>query len=236
MSWESVRRQAKQLENEVELKLSNYSKCISSSSSDGASISINMEAASLLPAFSQSEQMESDLEDCLRRLTKVTNQMAEFLDSPNQHMPTNPSMMHVLQRHREILYDYSKEFNRTKANAASSRSHAELLSGGIGNRGGSSGNSGMGLHDMMLNERNNIDRAHGIADTVLEQAYTTREQLDSQGQILAKSRSRIGGVLERFPAINNLVGKISSKKRRDQMIVAGVLGVCAFILIWAIAR
>ncbi|KAI8830870.1 hypothetical protein BJ741DRAFT_328753 [Chytriomyces cf. hyalinus JEL632] len=123
-----------------------------------------------------------------------------------------------------------------QANAASSKAHANLLSGGTGNRSSSSENSGMGLHDMMLNERNNIDRAHGIADTVLEQAYTTRNQLNSQGQILAKSRGRIGGVLGRFPAINNLVGKISSKKRRDQLIVAGVLGVCTFLLIWAVAR
>ncbi|KAI8614074.1 hypothetical protein BC830DRAFT_1129083 [Chytriomyces sp. MP71] len=163
--------------------------------------------------------------------------MADVLDNPGvSAAPTNPSMMHVLQRHREILYDYSKEFHRTKANIASARSHAELLSGGMGGGGGSSSSAGMGIHDMMLNERGKIDGAHGIADTVLEQAQATREQLDSQGRMLSKSRGRLGGVLQRFPAINSLVNKIGGKKKRDQMIVAGVLGVCAFVLIWVAFR
>jgi hypothetical protein len=39
----------------------------------------------------------------------------------------NPSMMHTLQRHRDILYDHSKEFKRVKSNVQAARDHAELL-------------------------------------------------------------------------------------------------------------
>ncbi|KAJ3076572.1 Golgi SNAP receptor complex member 1 [Podochytrium sp. JEL0797] len=214
-SWETLRRQAKQLEQEVESKLSLYAK----QSNQNDSTIISIEQANLLPAWNQSESLESEIQDCLRRLTQTTNQMSEFLDTP--HTPTNPSQMHVLQRHREILYDYSREFNRTRANLSSARSHEELLSGGSSNR--NDNRDGMGMHDMMLNERNHIDGAHSIADQVLEQANITREQLAEQDAMLRRSHGRMGGILNRFPAINNLVQKISTKKKRDQMIVAGVL-------------
>ncbi|KAJ3093727.1 Golgi SNAP receptor complex member 1, partial [Physocladia obscura] len=159
-------------------------------------------------------------------LTQTTNKMAEFLDSPLfSNIPTNPSQMHVLQRHREILYDYSREFNRTRQTISSARAHADLLSGSsMISRNDT--NSGMSVHDRLLNERDHIDGAHGIADSVLEQANLTREALDEQGRMLANARGRLGGVLGRFPAINNLVQKINTKKRRDQIVIAVVLGVC----------
>ncbi|KAJ3295809.1 Golgi SNAP receptor complex member 1 [Rhizoclosmatium sp. JEL0117] len=229
-SWEVLRRTAKQLELEAEAKLSAFAKAANSTHSNGDSTIVNIEQASLLPAWSQTDSLDAEIQDVLRRLTTTTNQMAEFLDTP--HAPTNPSQMHILQRHREILYDYSKDYNRTKAHISSAKSHAELLGGGSS----SSGNTreGMGLQDMMLQERNMIDSAHGIADQVLEQANITREQLDQQGRILQKSKSRLGAVLNRFPAINNLVQRINTKKKRDQMIIAGLLGVCTFLLIWAV--
>ena len=49
----------------------------------------------------------------LLQLTLVVNSMAELLDRPSS-APASSSMMHMLQRHRDILYDYSKEFKKTK--------------------------------------------------------------------------------------------------------------------------
>lgn len=37
------------------------------------------------------------------------------------------AMMHTLQRHRDILFDTTKEFKKTKANIVAAREHAELL-------------------------------------------------------------------------------------------------------------
>lgn len=39
--------------------------------------------------------------------------MGDFLDKPSA-TPTNPSMIHLLSRHKDILYDYTKEFRRVK--------------------------------------------------------------------------------------------------------------------------
>ncbi|KAJ3210140.1 hypothetical protein HDU83_005060 [Entophlyctis luteolus] len=181
--WELLRRQAKQLENEAEAKLAMFAKMSSggAASADATVIDIgcvplvpltcsnssSAEEASLLSVWSQAESLQSDLEEVLKRLTQTTNKMAEFLDNPlTSNTPTNPSQMHVLQRHREILYDYSREFNRTKATIASAKSHAELLSGSSMSRSGR--NDSMSMQDMLLSERGHIENAHGMADAVLE--------------------------------------------------------------------
>jgi Golgi SNAP receptor complex protein 1 len=39
--------------------------------------------------------------------------MGQVLDRPSA-VPTNPSMVHMLERHKNILYDYTKEFRRVK--------------------------------------------------------------------------------------------------------------------------
>jgi Golgi SNAP receptor complex protein 1 len=39
--------------------------------------------------------------------------MGDFIDRPSP-APTNPSMIHLLSRHKDILYDYTKEFRRVK--------------------------------------------------------------------------------------------------------------------------
>jgi hypothetical protein len=39
--------------------------------------------------------------------------MGDFLDRPSA-TPTNPSMLHLLSRHKDILYDYTKEFRKVK--------------------------------------------------------------------------------------------------------------------------
>ena len=39
--------------------------------------------------------------------------MGEVLERPSA-TPTNPSMTHMLERHKDIMYDYNKEFRRVK--------------------------------------------------------------------------------------------------------------------------
>jgi hypothetical protein len=39
--------------------------------------------------------------------------MSEYLDRPSA-TPSNPSMLHMLQRHKDIVFDYSKELRKVK--------------------------------------------------------------------------------------------------------------------------
>lgn len=84
----------------------------------------------------------------------------------------------------------------------------------------------------MLDERARIDRSHGIADTVLAQAYAVNENFGIQRETLASVNRRIVGVASQVPGINSLIGRISSKKRRDGIILACFIAVCFLLLLW----
>ncbi|KAJ3274859.1 Golgi SNAP receptor complex member 1, partial [Blyttiomyces sp. JEL0837] len=220
-NWDSLRKQAKLLESELESKLVNYSKAGSSvTSNGGGSSSSGGASSSMAPVggFSSIETTEREIDGLIRKLTTIIDSMASFLDL--QSSSSNPSMMHMLQRHRDILYDYSKEFKRTKSNIASARDHAELLSSV---REDINMYKNTSMQDYLLTERNKIDGSHNMADQVLEQAYETRDQLDSQRRMLFNSRSRLSQTLSRFPMIQNLIGKINTKKRRDAVVMACVI-------------
>ncbi|XP_050934422.1 Golgi SNAP receptor complex member 1 isoform X2 [Lates calcarifer] len=126
--WEDLRKQARQLENELDLKLVSFSKlCTSYSSSinrdqrtrdsrsDSGSSQDNMLVA-----------MTTELEQLLANLTAVNDKMAEYTNSPgiSSH---NAALMHTLQRHRDILQDYTHEFHKTKNNFFSLREREDLL-------------------------------------------------------------------------------------------------------------
>lgn len=79
----------------------------------------------------------------------------------------------MLQRHRDILYDYSKEYKKTRNNLKTIREHNALL-----NSLSNPGDDGYNLHsfkssstqDYLLTERSRIDDSHSLADIVIEYA------------------------------------------------------------------
>nr|KAF6295723.1 golgi SNAP receptor complex member 1 [Myotis myotis] len=105
--WEDLRKQARQLENELDLKLVSFSKlCTSyshSSARDGRRDS--SDTTPLLNGSSQDRMFETmaiEIEQLLARLTGVNDKMAEYTNSAG--VPSlNAALMHTLQRHRDIL-------------------------------------------------------------------------------------------------------------------------------------
>jgi Golgi SNAP receptor complex protein 1 len=84
----------------------------------------------------------------------------------------------------------------------------------------------------MLGERARIERSHGVADTVLAQAYAINDQFSSQRETLASINRRIVGAASQMPGINMLMNRISSKKRRDGFILAGFIAFCFLMFLW----
>nr|XP_042138355.1 Golgi SNAP receptor complex member 1 isoform X2 [Peromyscus maniculatus bairdii] len=129
--WEDLRKQARQLENELDLKLVSFSKlCTShshSSARDGGRDS--SDTTPLLNGSSQDRMFETmaiEIEQLLARLTGVNDKMAEYTNSAG--VPSlNAALMHTLQRHRDILQDYTHEFHKTKANFMAIRERENLM-------------------------------------------------------------------------------------------------------------
>ncbi|KAI9323785.1 snare region anchored in the vesicle membrane C-terminus-domain-containing protein [Dichotomocladium elegans] len=232
LSWDQLRRQARQVENEIELKLASLSKL-------GASVSSSLQGGNgsngdspdggipLNGIGKPSQELET--EELLRKLQTVITSMQEVLDRPSA-TPTNPSMVHQLDRHKDILTDYNKEFRRVKANIKAAQEKANLMNSvkdeirifNATNEGGS---------DYYLSERNRIESSHRMTDTILEQAYATRQDISSQGRALRSINSRVGGIASRIPGINSLISRINTRRKRDTLIMAGVISTCIILIL-----
>jgi Golgi SNAP receptor complex protein 1 len=84
----------------------------------------------------------------------------------------------------------------------------------------------------MLDERARIDRSHGIADTVLAQAYAVNENFGIQRETLASVNRRIVGAASQVPGINSLIQRIGAKKRRDGIVLAVFIAFCLLMLLY----
>ena len=82
----------------------------------------------------------------------------------------------------------------------------------------------------MLDERRRIDNSHNVTDSVLSQAYAVNESFRVQGETLASINRRIVGTASQIPGINNLMGRISAKKRRDGIILGSFIAFCFLIV------
>ncbi|KAI7880418.1 V-snare-domain-containing protein, partial [Lichtheimia hyalospora FSU 10163] len=221
LSWEQLRRQARQVENEIELKLATLSK-LGASVSSPPSHTASPDSIAMNSMGKPSQELET--EELLRKLQSIITSMGQVLDRPSA-TPTNPSMIHMLERHKDILLDYNKEFRRVKSNIKAAQDRANLMNQvqdeiRIFNTTNESGS------DYYLSERNRIEGSHRMTDMILEQAYATRQDIAHQGRMLRNINSRVGGVIGRIPGINNLISRINTRRKRDTLIMAGVISTC----------
>ncbi|MEQ2277390.1 Golgi SNAP receptor complex member 1, partial [Xenotaenia resolanae] len=104
--WEDLRKQARQLENELDLKLVSFSKlCTSYSSSRDGRRGDTLDTTPLLNNSTQDrmfDTMSVEIEQLLAKLTGVNDKMAEYTNTPGT-ASLNAALMHTLQRHRDIL-------------------------------------------------------------------------------------------------------------------------------------
>ncbi|KAK4812190.1 hypothetical protein QYF61_009082 [Mycteria americana] len=124
-----LRKQARQLENELDLKLVSFSKLCTSYSSTRDGRRDSSDTTPLLNGSSQDRMFETmavEIEQLLGKLTGINDKMAEYTNSAG--VPSlNAALMHTLQRHRDILQDYTHEFHKTKANFLAIRERENLL-------------------------------------------------------------------------------------------------------------
>lgn len=85
----------------------------------------------------------------------------------------------------------------------------------------------------MLGERSRIDNSNNMADSVLSQAYAINESFGLQRETMANINRRITGAAAMVPGLNNLIGRISAKKRRDGIIMGSFIAICFLLFLYA---
>uniref|UniRef100_A0AAX7TR26 Golgi SNAP receptor complex member 1 n=1 Tax=Astatotilapia calliptera TaxID=8154 RepID=A0AAX7TR26_ASTCA len=234
----NLRKQARQLENELDLKLVSFSKlCTSYSSSpdqrmrDSRSDSLGSSHDNSLVA------MTTELDQLLANLTAVNDKMAECT-STHGVSSHNAGLMHTLQRHRDILQDYTHEFHKIKSNFYSLREREDLL--GSVHRDIESYKSSSGVnnrrtelflkeHEKPVSHLSQEDFPNGLSPCSI--AMATKENITFQRGMLKSIQTRVTTLANRFPTINSLIQKINLRKRRDSIILGVVIGVCTILLL-----
>jgi Golgi SNAP receptor complex protein 1 len=144
----------------------------------------------------------------------------------------NSAATHTLQRHHEILQDYRREFERTKANIRNFKSREDLL---INNNTNNSDVTTTGLssrrQDYYLREMGHLTNSHKLIDTNLEMASMIKKDLSDQKRYLLSITTKINTIANRFPLVNNVLQKIKFKKRKDSLVLGVVIAICLIILL-----
>ncbi|XP_041348639.1 Golgi SNAP receptor complex member 1-like isoform X2 [Gigantopelta aegis] len=229
--WEDLRKQARQLENEIDLKLVSFSKLGTSYSSQRDFDRFDDTAPLINKSSSEHmfDTMAMEIKQLLSKLTAVNDRMVEYTQTVSMN---SPALLHTLQRHRDILQDYTHEFQKTEANIAFLREREDLL--GSVHRDINSYKNSSGLNrrtDLYLKENDHIRSSERMIDDQISIAIATKENLQSQKSMLGTISQKMNSLGNRFPLINSLMQRINIRKRRDSIILGLVIAVCVILLI-----
>ncbi|XP_049270618.1 Golgi SNAP receptor complex member 1 isoform X4 [Rhipicephalus sanguineus] len=221
---EDLRKQARHLENEIDLKLVSFSKLGTGFGSRELK-NESLDTAPLLGRDHMFETMTLEIEQLLSKLGEVNDQMSQVQTSSGA--APSATVLHTLQRHRDILQDYVREFHKTRTNVQAHRER-DLLLGSVRKDIDSYKNSSS------LNRRSEgYLKEHEHLKSI---AIRTKDELLSQRNALKAIQTKMTTLANRFPMINSLVQRINLRKRRDSIILGLVIGTCTVLLLLYITR
>ncbi|XP_017141023.1 Golgi SNAP receptor complex member 1 [Drosophila miranda] len=223
-SYDVLRKQARSLENEIDLKLVAFSKIgAGSGGSSGISNSSSADTSPLLGDL-VFDSLSEEIEQMLEKLSTLNESMSDL-------PATGAAAMHTLQRHREILHGYRQEFNKICANHTVRIEREELLRGSGLTTSGSPSISGLSRREMYMKETGHLSSASHLVNDQINIAIETRDHLHAQRQAFKRLQTRFNDISNRFPLISSLIQRINIKKRRDSLILGAVVAFCIILLL-----
>ncbi|CAI5444025.1 unnamed protein product [Caenorhabditis angaria] len=229
--WENLRKKARSAENSIDVKLVSLNK-LSANSHGGFDIDEKI-VTSRQNLF---QNLTDEISGLIEQLNTINDEMSEVTGSQTSAAwANNPAIQHTLRRHREILRDYGTEFRRARDNVQQILQREALLSSSTSeSRNGRVNNRAKGI-DMYLKENEHISSCERLLDEQLEMAMSTKENVARQGINLRGISNRLHQVTKKYPAINNLMQKIKTKKQKNTVILAAVISFCLiFTIFWII--
>nr|XP_037280451.1 Golgi SNAP receptor complex member 1-like isoform X3 [Rhipicephalus microplus] len=223
---EDLRKQARHLENEIDLKLVSFSKL----GTGFGSRELKNERDHMF------ETMTLEIEQLLSKLGEVNDQMSQVQTSSGAAPST--TVLHTLQRHRDILQDYVREFHKTRTNVQAHRER-DLLLGSVRKDIDSYKNSSSlnRRSEGYLKEHEHLKSSDRMVHDQINIAIRTKDELLSQRNALKAIQTKMTTLAnDRFPMINSLVQRVNLRKRRDSIILGLVIGTCTVLLLLYITR
>ncbi|XP_054780720.1 Golgi SNAP receptor complex member 1-2 [Prosopis cineraria] len=221
--WEELRKEARKIEGDLDVKLSSYAKLGSRFTQGGY-----VEGGSPPLGSSRSwKSMEMEIQSLLEKLLDINDSMSRCAASA---APAT-SVTQKLARHRDILHEFNQEFRRIKGNINSIREHAELLSSVRDDISEFKASGSMSPRMQLLRERSAVHGSISHIDDVISQAQATRSVLGSQRALFGDVQGKVKLLGDKFPMIRSLLGSIQRKRSRDTLILSAVIAACTLFLI-----
>ncbi|PWN54389.1 V-snare-domain-containing protein [Violaceomyces palustris] len=235
-SWETSRKRTRNLESTIDARLTTYSQLasrIASSSSEIDYTALDMDGASFKGQDDEHKALENELDDLLNQLSSSVDELTSILDDPT--VPPTTSQLHAIQRHREVLMDFTKDYRRSKTNVRHAIDRRDLMGTVRGDIDAYKARHASDA-DALLAERGRIDNSHQMIDSTLDQAYATRADFASQGSMLNDISTRMGTTAAQVPGLNSIITLIGRRRRRDSVIMGCLIGTCTVLLLMFMTR
>ncbi|GER46458.1 Golgi SNAP receptor complex member 1 [Striga asiatica] len=221
--WEELRKEARKIEGDLDVKLSSYGKLGARFTQGG-----HVDASSPTLGSSRSwKSMEMEIESLLEKLLDVNDSLSRCAASAS----ATTSVTQKLARHRDILHEFTQEFKRIKGNINSMWEHAELLSSVRDDINEYKASGSVSPRVQVLRERAAIHGSISHVDEVINQAQATRAALGSQRAMFGDVQGKVKLLGDKFPIIRGLLGSIRRKRSRDTLILSAVIAACTLFLI-----
>nr|VDC90436.1 unnamed protein product [Brassica oleracea] len=227
--WEELRREARKIEGDLDVKLSSYAKLGARSTQGGSLKCVCVGLSGYVDAGSPRswKSMEIEIQSSLEKLLDINDSMSRCAASA----ASTTSVTQKLARHRDILHEYTQEFRRIKGNINSMREHAELLNSVRDDISEYKASGSMSPGVQVLRERASIHGSISHIDEVIGQAQATRAVLGSQRSLFSDVQGKVKNLGDKFPVIRGLLGSIRRRRSRDTLILSAVIAACTLFLI-----
>ncbi|EDV22077.1 uncharacterized protein TRIADDRAFT_50669 [Trichoplax adhaerens] len=232
--WEESRRKARSLESTIDLKLVSFSR-LGTNTNYNIRGTKNESAQSSTPLLGDDSKhmvdtMALEIEQLLSKLQDVNDNMSDYVNAMG-HASPNTTLVHTLQRHRDILQDYRQEFRKTRDNINTCREREELLGDVMNDIHRYKSAATNRKTDLYLKENEHIRSSERLTDEAINMAMATKENLHSQRKMLGGITNRLSNVANRFPLVNSLIQRVNVRKRRDSIILGCVISTCIILLL-----
>ena len=127
MTWEVQSRRVRLTQSRLDAKLTAYAQYVSDLARRNAAPSdaVSVDMSGTAPSAQDRAAMEAEIQALLVQYSDELDELATTLNDPL--LPPNGTQKHAIQRHRELLLDFEREFFRSKTQVRQVLDRHQLL-------------------------------------------------------------------------------------------------------------
>lgn len=187
-------------------------------------------AESGLNSNTSTAEDEATLRHDIQRTLTTLQDLVKLQLQPAAERVGSQSATLLVKRYREILFDLSGDFEKSRQAHQRKQERAKLMSGARTSLDGGGADDPAMEH--LMRERNHIANSQNAAASVINQATEIRSELRTQGLSLGRAKATMGMIAGNIPGLNTVMEQIKKKRSKDDKIVAGVIASCILFTLW----